>query len=499
MKKRFKVIFGIVLFFILYLLINVKDVCAASVSLTPNQTVQKGETVTITASVNAGAWDLTLSGAGKSVRIFGNTSVANNASDSKSITFIANETTTITLSGQIKDFYAPDEQKPEDIYNTTTITVESTPNTDNTGSGSTGTSNSSSNNNTTAKSSNANLSNLGIRPNDFSGFRPGTTTYNVTVPNETETIEVYANKAESAQTISGTGTKTLNEGVNTFNVVVTAADGQTKKTYTINVTREASDEETTDENEEQPLEDPTNIFGLSSLDITGVTLTPEFQTDVYEYNVDVTSDINKLELQTVATEANANVEITGNENFQEGENIVTIIVTDESGENTVTYQIIVNKKAAVEETTEEEPATDWRKIICIGLIALLVIVVIIIIIVKRRRNNAEVQEYMGLYNNDDEFDDEDNYNNNFNKMNNDFIDDNYNYQDNNTTEFNSTTDKEDTIEDTTEYSTKDIAENIENDENNEEETKSTHIIPDEFFEDDEPPVKKKRSKGKRFK
>ena len=287
----------------------------------------------------------------------------------------------------------------------------------------------------------------------------------------------------------------LNEGVNTFNVVVTAADGQTKKTYTINVTREASDEETTDENEEQPLEDPTNIFGLSSLDITGVTLTPEFQTDVYEYNVDVTSDINKLELQTVATEANANVEITGNENLQEGENIVTIIVTDESGENTVTYQIIVNKKAAVEETTEEEPATDWRKIICIGLIALLVIVVIIIIIVKRRRNNAEVQEYMGLYNNDDEFDDEDNYNNNFNKMNNDFIDDNYNYQDNNTTEFNSTTDKEDT----TEYSTKDIAENIENDENNEEETKSTHIIPDEFFEDDEPPVKKKRSKGKRFK
>lgn len=377
----------------------------------------------------------------------------------------------------------------------TSISINSEDISGNTNSGNNGGASSNPGTSTTAKSSNANLSNLGIRPNDFSGFRPGTTTYNVTVPNETETIEVYANKAESAQTISGTGTKTLNEGVNTFNVVVTAADGQTKKTYTINVTREASDEETTDENEEQPLEDPTNIFGLSSLDITGVTLTPEFQTDVYEYNVDVTSDINKLELQTVATEANANVEITGNENFQEGENIVTIIVTDESGENTVTYQIIVNKKAAVEETTEEEPATDWRKIICIGLIALLVIVVIIIIIVKRRRNNAEVQEYMGLYNNDDEFDDEDNYNNNFNKMNNDFIDDNYNYQDNNTTEFNSTTDKEDT----TEYSTKDIAENIENDENNEEETKSTHIIPDEFFEDDEPPVKKKRSKGKRFK
>ena len=55
-----------------------------------------------------------------------------------------------------------------------------------------GTSDSSNNTTSEEESSNANLSNLGIRPNDFSGFKPGTTTYNVTVPEDVESVEVYA-------------------------------------------------------------------------------------------------------------------------------------------------------------------------------------------------------------------------------------------------------------------------------------------------------------------
>ena len=44
----------------------------------------------------------------------------------------------------------------------------------------------------TKKSSNANLKDLGIKPNDFKGFKSGTTAYNVTVPNDVEQVEVYA-------------------------------------------------------------------------------------------------------------------------------------------------------------------------------------------------------------------------------------------------------------------------------------------------------------------
>ena len=41
---------------------------------------------------------------------------------------------------------------------------------------------------TAKKSNNANLSNLGMNPNDFKGFKPNQTTYNVTVPNNVEKV-----------------------------------------------------------------------------------------------------------------------------------------------------------------------------------------------------------------------------------------------------------------------------------------------------------------------
>src|SRR5699024_714874 len=63
--------------------------------------------------------------------------------------------------------------------------------------------------NNTTKSNNANLGNFGIRPNDITGFTPSKTEYSTTVPNNVTSIEVYATKGQSGQTITGTGTKEL--------------------------------------------------------------------------------------------------------------------------------------------------------------------------------------------------------------------------------------------------------------------------------------------------
>ena len=96
-------------------------------------------------------------------------------------------------------------------------------------------------NNTQTKSSVAILGNLGIKPNDFSGFTPNKTSYSTTVPNSVSSIEVYAVSPQNQkQTISGTGKKQLKEGQNNFEIKVTAEDGKTTKTYKLTVTREKS-------------------------------------------------------------------------------------------------------------------------------------------------------------------------------------------------------------------------------------------------------------------
>ena len=261
------------------------------------------------------------------------------------------------------------------------------------------------------KSSNANLSNLGIRPNDFSGFTPNTTTYKVTVPEEVESVEVYATAAHSKATIAGTGNKALEYGENALNVVVTAEDGTTK-TYTINVTREG---------EEETEEETEIINGLSNISISGLQLTPSFKADVYEYKVNYIGKDTSLDIQTVATDPNYTVEILGNEELKEGENTITILVTDVEGNNVATYQLTVNKslvdKEALAKEEEEKQKQEQRKIFLIaGGIIVVILVIIVIIVIKRRRNRAYAEEFSGVpfagINGEDDYYEDDYYENN---------------------------------------------------------------------------------------
>lgn len=203
-------------------------------------------------------------------------------------------------------------------------------------------------------SSNANLRNLGIRPNDFSGFRAATTTYNVTVPFSVSAIEVYASVQDSKSKVSGTGkNKSLKEGKNAFPVTVTAEDG-TKKTYTINVTRLTEAESPAETPEETPVEN--TVLGLKSLNIEDSELSPAFSKDVYNYTCEVGADVDKLKIDVEAEEGET-VEISGNDNLQPGENTITILVKlIETGETKATYQIIVNKEEAVAPVQDETAA-----------------------------------------------------------------------------------------------------------------------------------------------
>jgi len=241
------------------------------------------------------------------------------------------------------------------------------------------------------KSSNANLKNLGITPNDFSGFTASKTEYYVTVPYEVESVRVYAKKAESSQTIAGEGDKSLEIGATTrCEVTVTAEDG-TQKTYNIYVTRKSEPTETVP----NVVEEPEELLKLSTLEIKNATISPEFNPDIYEYEVKLTDEsIEKLDILATANIENASIEVNGNENFMEGENTVTIVLKSEDGTKAATYTITLTKGAAVVDEEEimtigeeeQEPVKEEKKNMFsflksgnTGMIVILVIAIIILI------------------------------------------------------------------------------------------------------------------------
>lgn len=164
---------------------------------------------------------------------------------------------------------------------------------------------------TREQSSNANLGNLGITPNDFTGFRAATLDYNVTVPNDVEKINVYAKTQDpNAKITSGTGDHNLNVGENAIQVVVTAENGNTQ-TYTINVKREEKAKEENKVPENVPASD------LKKLEVKGYKITPEFSANVYEYKLDVKLDVTELEIITEKQNDKIDIEVVGNTDLKE--------------------------------------------------------------------------------------------------------------------------------------------------------------------------------------
>lgn len=238
--------------------------------------------------------------------------------------------------------------------------------------------------------SEARLKNLGIKPEeyDFSGFKRDTTSYSVEVPNEVTEVEVYAEPVSSKAQVTGTGTVTLNEAVNKVEVKVTAEDG-TEMVYTLEITRIAS---TT--NEEEP--ETNKELGLSSLNIKNFSLSPKFDPETYEYTLGIRNDIDSLEIEAKANNSNATVEIVGNENLKDGENIITILVSNAETEEYATYQIIVNKNAESEivGTVDWTNPSTWglKEKIIVGVAVLLVIVIIVAIIIKIKLAKKEDED-----------------------------------------------------------------------------------------------------------
>lgn len=334
--KRIHKIFGLILFaFIFFIIGGNSKIHAADASITASKTVTQGSTVTITGSVTAGGWNMTLSGAGQSKGLVGNTSTTSNQSASTSITFKADNigTYNFVFKGDITDYVTDGTTYPEKKC---TITVVAA-NNNNGGTNNGGSTNNGGNTNTGnggTTDSAPTLSNLGIRPNDFKGFTPGKKQYSVTVPADCTSIEVYASSKNG--TVSGTGTKTLKTGTNRFDVTV--SNGSKKTTYTILVTKKSDEDGETPPNtidEENPDETIQEGIGLASLEIEGYTLDKEFKTDVYEYTVKVNKQLTLEDLEAIKEKVKA---------VANTENVTVDIATNVSEDKVSTIVISVKDK-----------------------------------------------------------------------------------------------------------------------------------------------------------
>lgn len=153
--------------------------------------------------------------------------------------------------------------------------------------------------------------------NAIQGFSPNTKTYNVTVPYSQTTIPVVtATPNFSAATYDVTPSAGV-EG--TATIVVTAEDGTTKETYTVNITKAA----------------PSTDATLKSLSYSG-TAVPGFSPSQLNYSVDIQSGSAVPVLQGVANHSFAKI------SYQQATSLngtATATVTAEDGTTTQTYSV----------------------------------------------------------------------------------------------------------------------------------------------------------------
>lgn len=390
MNKKFKVFIAFILTFVMFCNVNI---FAASVNISANTSVEIGNNVTITISVpgvtgkctvtssNSGVVELSTSSiwveSGVTSPIVGYTKAAGSATITVTPDTMADDITgddvvvaakSVTIN--VKEKYVPPPPVVEENTNQdTNQNTGSNNNETNNGSTNTGTNtgagngnttnnnntntntgtntgtnnnvsnnNSNNNNNTATKSSNAFLGKLqvnveGLTPN----FNKNKYSYTLAIEPNINSINVTATPEDSKAKVNVWGNTELKEGDNTISIVVTAQNGA-QKTYTIIATKSAD-----------PMKSDSY---LANLIIEDLSLTPEFSSEVFEYELGKTS-LDKLNIYTYPKNEKAKVEITGNDSLVEGENIVKIKVTSEDETTTKEYILKVIKEVVfVEEENE---------------------------------------------------------------------------------------------------------------------------------------------------
>ena len=100
--------------------------------------------------------------------------------------------------------------------------------------------------------------------------------------------------------------------------------------------------------QEQGTSTQSSNANLQSLRLDKEGMVPPFKSDIYEYDLIISNDINSLEVLAIAENPNSQIEIMGNTGLKEGLNLIKINVISEDKTQNKLYTIKVTKTANAE-------------------------------------------------------------------------------------------------------------------------------------------------------
>lgn len=368
---------------------------AASATISANKTTATvGDSIRVTVTVNAAAWNINVSGSA-SDSIVGFNSNAENQTTTKTYSINTSKAGTykVSISGDITD---ESKTTPDKISKSVTVTVK-------------------------AKSTSSSGSGSTTKPTTPTTTAPKFTSVNQTMytTGEVNIRKSYSTSSAIIKTVEK-GTKITRIGIGdngwskiTYNgqtayissSLLTATKPaedkpKTEEPKTNTTTNQTTNTEVTNNEDVNNVTEPINnemdnsnidnenaVLGLSKLEIAGVNFSEGFDPDIHSYTLKLNFFVKDLNITAEANKADAKVEIIGNENFEEGENNVTILVSSADNKETATYQI----KVTIPSEVASSPQNNIQFYLMCGTIILAAIVVIgIIISIYKKKNKSEV-------------------------------------------------------------------------------------------------------------
>ena len=160
---------------------------------------------------------------------------------------------------------------------------------------------------------------------------------------------------------------------------------------------------------EETAEQENKNSDLTKLEVVGYTLSPKFSPDIYEYKININSDVNDLDVKAEGLNENIQVEIVGNKDLKDGENTITILINNNEKNTDLTYQIIATKALLNVDgvnTTLNDAVRKANRIRTIRIAVGIVIIVGIIIFFIARHKIVEDEKENDKYEYDEEDDEE---------------------------------------------------------------------------------------------